>query len=55
MRGLSAQSNISPPECKSDDLMTEPDVTETDITAVSDASELLPPRTYETLTVLVPV
>ena len=35
--------------------MTEPDLTETDITAVSDASELLPPRTYETLTVLVPV
>ena len=30
-------------------------MTETDITAVSDASELLPPRTYETLTVLVPV
>ena len=35
--------------------MTEPDVTETDGTAVSDATELLPPRTYESLTVLVPV
>ena len=35
--------------------MTEPDVTETDVTAASDASELVPIRTYETLTVLVPV
>ena len=34
--GLSAQSNTSPTECKTDDLMTEPDVTETDITAVSE-------------------
>ena len=35
--------------------MTEPDVTETDVPAASDASELVPIRTYETLTVLVPV
>ena len=30
-------------------------MTETDITAVSDATELFPLRTYETMTVLVPV
>ena len=30
-------------------------MTETDITAVSDATELLPPRTYGTLTVIMPV
>ena len=35
--------------------MTEPDVTETDLTAASKASEPFPLRTYETLTVLVPV
>ncbi len=35
--------------------MTEPDVTDTDGTAVSDATDVLPTRTYKTLTVLVPV
>jgi glycosyltransferase involved in cell wall biosynthesis len=35
--------------------MTEPDVTETDVTAAGAASESFPLRTYETLTVLVPV
>ena len=30
-------------------------MTETDITAVSEATEMLPLRTYETMTVLVPV
>jgi len=35
--------------------MTEPDVTENDVTDASAASELPPRRTYETLTVLVPV
>src|SRR5580698_9892937 len=35
--------------------MTEPDVTETDLTDVSDASDELPIRTYKTLTVIVPV